>query len=74
MIRCMWMDRQIATFLLQRAAPRPAVVLTSARQPGKTSLMRRLFPDHAFLSLDLPSEAAQAEDDPVSFRMLSNPK
>lgn len=29
--------------------------------------MRRLFPDHAFVSLDLPSEAAQAEGDPTSF-------
>ena len=68
MIRCMWIDRHRETFLLQRAATRPAVVLTGARQTGKTSLMRRLFPDHAFVSLDLPGEAARAEDDPVSFR------
>lgn len=53
--------------LLQRAATRPAVVLTGARQTGKTSLMRRLFPDHAFVTLDLPSEAEQAELDPGSF-------
>ena len=29
--------------------------------------MRRLFPDHGFVSLDLPSEAEQAELDPGSF-------
>ena len=29
--------------------------------------MRRLFPEHAFVTLDLPSEAEQAERDPGSF-------
>ena len=53
--------------LLERAVTRPVVVLTGARQTGKTSLMRRLFPDHAFVTLDLPSEAEQAERDPASF-------
>ena len=63
----MWIDRQVETLLRQRAATRPVVVLTGARQTGKTSLVRRLFPDHGFVSLDLPSEAEQAELDPGSF-------
>lgn len=63
----MWIDRQVEPLLRQRAATRPVVVLTGARQTGKTSLMRRLFPDHGFVSLDLPSEAEQAELDPGSF-------
>ena len=63
----MWIDRHIEPLLLQRAATRPVVVLTGARQTGKTSLMRRLFPDHAFVTLDLPSEAEQAGRDPGSF-------
>ncbi len=63
----MWIDRQIESLLLQRAATRPVVVLTGARQTGKTSLMRRLFPDHGFVTLDLPSEAEQAERDPGTF-------
>ena len=63
----MWIDRHIESLLLQRAATRPAVVLTGARQTGKTSLMRRLFPNHAFVTLDLPSEAEQAERDPDTF-------
>ena len=37
------------------------VVLTGARQTGKTSTFLRLFPKHAFVSLDLPAEAEQAE-------------
>lgn len=63
----MWIDRQVEPLLRRRAATRPVVVLTGARQTGKTSLMRRLFPDHGFVSLDLPSEAEQAELDPGSF-------
>ena len=63
----MWIRRDVEPLLLQRAATRPVVVLTGARQTGKTSLMRRLFPGHAFVTLDLPSEAEQAERDPGSF-------
>ncbi len=43
------------------------VVLTGARQTGKTSTLLRLFPNHAFVSLDLPTEAEQAEKEPDSF-------
>jgi predicted AAA+ superfamily ATPase len=42
-------------------------VLTGARQTGKTALVRRAFPGHAYVSLDLPSEAEQAERDPTGF-------
>lgn len=43
------------------------VVLTGARQIGKTSTFRRLFPDYEFVTLDLPTEAEQAEKEPQSF-------
>jgi len=43
------------------------VVLTGARQTGKTSTFLRLFPSHAFVSLDLPTEAEQAEKEPDNF-------
>ncbi|HWC00230.1 MAG TPA: ATP-binding protein [Bryobacteraceae bacterium] len=53
---------------LQRSAKtRPVIVLTGARQTGKTSTFLRLFPNHAFVSLDLPTEAEQAEKEPRSF-------
>ena len=63
----MWIDRTIEPLLRQRAETRPVVVLTGARQTGKTSLMRRLFPDHHYASLELPSEAELAEQDPDTF-------
>lgn len=63
----MWISRGIESRIAALAATRPAVVITGARQTGKTALARRLFPKHAYVSLDLPSAAAQAEHDPTSF-------
>jgi predicted AAA+ superfamily ATPase len=63
----MWIDRRIGSRLARLARQRPALVLTGARQVGKTSLLRRSFPRHAFASLDIPSIAAQAEHDPEGF-------
>jgi hypothetical protein len=63
----MWILRQIEPLLRSRAASRPVVVLTGARQTGKTSLVKRLFDSYEYVSLDLPSEAEQAEHDPASF-------
>lgn len=62
-----WISRIQEAQILQLSRQRPALVLTGARQTGKTSLVRRLFPAHSFVSLDLPSEAAQAEGDPEAF-------
>ncbi len=63
----MWIPRQFERVLKTSVTSRPVVVLTGPRQTGKTSLVRRLFPDHTYVSLDLPSEAAQAENNPLSF-------
>lgn len=63
----MWIPRQIESRITSLAATRPVVVITGGRQTGKTSLARRLFPRHAYVSLDLPSAAAQAEHDPSAF-------
>lgn len=63
----MWIPRAIEESVRRLARQRPVVVITGARQTGKTSLVRRLFPDLGFVSLDLPSEAAQAEQEPAAF-------
>ncbi len=42
-------------------------VLTGARQTGKTSTFLHLFPNYGFVSLDLPTEAEQAEKEPERF-------
>ena len=63
----MWIKRDIEDRVRKSARTRPVVVLTGARQTGKTSTLRRLFPNHHFVSLDLPTEAEQAEKEPESF-------
>ena len=50
----------------------PAVVLTGARQTGKTTLLKKIFPDHHYVSLDLPSQAEEAKFDPETF-LRKNP-
>lgn len=45
----------------------PAVVMTGARQAGKTTLLRMAFPEHDYVSLDLPAVANQAERNPDTF-------
>jgi predicted AAA+ superfamily ATPase len=63
----MWIPRALEPHLRRSAKTRPVVVLTGARQTGKTSTFLRLFPDYAFVSLDLPVEAETAEKDPGAF-------
>jgi len=63
----MWIPRSAEKRLRRLGQQRPVVVLTGPRQAGKTSLARRVFPDHGFVTLDLPSEAEQAEREPDRF-------
>lgn len=63
----MWIEREYSARVRTLTAQRPVLVLTGARQTGKSSLLRRLFPDHHYVSLDLPSDAALAEHDPQAF-------
>ena len=63
----MWIERDIEPRLRRSVRTRPAVVLTGARQTGKTSTLLRLFPNYGFVSLELPTEAEQAEKEPVNF-------
>lgn len=58
----MWIDRRMSAQTLAAARQFPALVVTGARQTGKTTLLRHLFPEASFASLDLPSAAAQADE------------
>jgi predicted AAA+ superfamily ATPase len=63
----MWIPRCLEARLPRSARTRPVLAVTGTRQAGKTSILRRLFPKHRFVSLDLPSEAEQAEKEPDAF-------
>ena len=54
--------------MLRRMADQfPAVLVTGARQAGKTSILRHLYPHASYLSLDLPANAEAAQTAPVQF-------
>lgn len=63
----MWIDREISNKIMTISQQYPSLVLTGARQVGKTSLLRKLFPNHSFVSLDLPSLSEMAENSPEEF-------
>ncbi len=64
--------REIVASVRRMAGHFPAVVVTGARQTGKTTLLTKLFGDYNYVSLDLPAEAQLAEEDPQSF-LLRHP-
>jgi predicted AAA+ superfamily ATPase len=59
--------RDITEKIRELAKHFPALVLTGARQTGKTTLLRGLFPNYSYVSLDVPADALQADEDPTSF-------
>jgi uncharacterized protein len=67
-----WISRDVEGRLKRSAKTRLVIVLTGARQTGKTSTFLHLFPDYGFVSLDLPTEAEQAEKEPERF-LLRHP-
>ncbi len=63
----MWIKRDLASTAQTALKERPAVLLTGARQTGKTSLCRHLLPNFNFVSLDLPRLAEEAEHSGETF-------
>ena len=63
----MWIYREISDRIKDVVATYPAILLTGARQVGKTSLLQKLYPNYSFVTLDLPSNASIAENNPDEF-------
>ncbi|HSA33281.1 MAG TPA: ATP-binding protein [bacterium] len=62
-----WIDRLAKGAIEKAVAQRPAVLVTGIRQSGKTSLLRRIFPDAAYVTLDNISLAREAAESPAAF-------
>jgi predicted AAA+ superfamily ATPase len=63
----MWIIRKYEKTLKALSEQFPAVVVTGARQVGKTALVQKVFPDYTYVTLDIPAVAAQAENHPEAF-------
>lgn len=62
------MIKRIIASQLQKAFRQfPTVVVTGARQSGKTTLARDLYPEADYITFDIPSEAAAAAADPAGY-------
>jgi uncharacterized protein len=63
----MWISRKYEKTLKALFKQFPAVVVTGPRQVGKTALVRKVFPEADYVSLDLPSVAAEVEGNAERF-------
>ena len=59
--------RHLEQKLRSAAEQYPVVLLTGPRQSGKTTLVRAVFPDHRYISLEDPDQRAFATEDPRGF-------
>ena len=65
--------REISPTVRKLAAQRPSLLITGPRQSGKSTMLRLALPDYNYVSLDLPSEALQAEEAGLEFLLRHPP-
>lgn len=63
----MWIKRKYEKTIKSLFSQFPVIVLTGARQVGKTALVRKVFPKFSYVSLDVPALSEQAEHNPNDF-------
>jgi predicted AAA+ superfamily ATPase len=59
--------RTLQDQLERLATKQPVLTITGPRQSGKTTLARAVFPSHAYISLETPSQRELAREDPLAF-------
>jgi predicted AAA+ superfamily ATPase len=68
-----YIKRAIEDIALHSDQTFKAVLITGARQTGKTKMIRQLFPDKKYVLLDDPFVEDQANANPNMFMMLNQP-
>ena len=63
----MWIERKITEKIKRALETKPALLVTGARQTGKSSLLTKEVPDAEYITLDKVSIAGEAKDNPESF-------
>jgi uncharacterized protein len=67
-------NRHLEDIIKQQLDKYPVVAVTGPRQSGKTTLLKTLFPDYRYISLENPDNRAFANDDPFGFLELYHQK
>ncbi|MBO6148170.1 MAG: ATP-binding protein [Lachnospiraceae bacterium] len=67
-----YIERAISTILAKRASTSKCLLLTGARQVGKSTLLKHIFPTHHRANFDDRFTRAQAREEPKLF-FLNNP-
>jgi len=63
----MYIERRITRIIESQRSKFPVLAVTGPRQSGKTTLLRELFSDYQYVTLESPNVRAFAEADPVGF-------
>jgi predicted AAA+ superfamily ATPase len=67
-------ERNIAKVIKELMLVYPVIALTGPRQSGKTTLLKSMFKDYRYVSLENPDNRLFAEQDPNGFLELYNQK
>ena len=63
----MYIQRQLSSQLKKLASLYPILSVSGPRQSGKTTLVREVFPDYAYINLERLDDRLAAEEDPRRF-------
>lgn len=63
----MWIERKIEPLIVQAFEQFPALLITGLRQVGKTSLIKKMFPNASYITLDLPANQLAAASNTLDF-------
>lgn len=63
----MVIDRDITDLLFKHGMKYPVIAITGPRQSGKTTLLKSVFPEYEYVSLENPDIRNFAENDPNGF-------
>ena len=68
-----YIHRHIEDIILKTDSTFKGLLLTGARQTGKSTLLRELFPEKRYVAIDDPFIEEQANENPAEFMMLNPP-
>lgn len=69
-----FLQRHLTLAINEQKEKFPVIAVTGPRQSGKTTLLKNIFKDYTYISLEDPDNRSFAQDDPVGFLKRYNDK